>query len=516
MPFRTFLADQAKALDDVHDRPTLAAWHRRFATEWTKDARALAASANGLLRLTGDYAVRDDLGYLAVERQPKEGRSEPWILLCANPGWVAESNALERALKGQQPAEGGGVDVEAYEAYRTSFFDRWYPEVLVPSGRKNGAGWWNKGARFLHQVDDLEKPKGTMVLHRDFDVIGWDLWPFHSSRDGFSRWVAEGDQGIVAFARASLKAALRVSGTRGVIAASAAAKQIVDGLLADEPSSLQSLGSRTVSVTSTLADGQERRSAATISSFECGSSGRKLIVIDRQLFSNWGTPSRKLNGLIVDAVRFAARGERLEGGSELAHAAQEPCVRFMNAQPSTRPLVLAVPVCQNDKLDAPDHDDENEMHTRTVGFWPRKPAGALLQSVRAAFSSGQRVFVMSRCSGRILRLYEVIPGPDERRPNHFEHSETKATSRTFTLDSPQPAGLEFERQPFASCYRYEGQGQQRIRFHARPCSDEALRGVAIDSLDTAMNQGPAQRTFADLEDPRVKELLEGSTDEERP
>ena len=117
---------------------------------------------------------------LAVERAG--ARPGPtWILLSANPGWNDITSQNERDAKG----DGGVFDPEAYQAFRTAFFPRWWDEVML-GHRPRGASWWDRALSFVHEVAGHTRPAGRMSLHPELDVIGWELWPFHSKRDGLT------------------------------------------------------------------------------------------------------------------------------------------------------------------------------------------------------------------------------------------------------------------------------------------------------------------------------------------
>ncbi len=509
MTFTELLQDLTKRLAHVEDRATLSVWHRHFAAKWGAQAEALAASANDTLGLAGDHQVRPDIGYLAVERAQAEQRVRPWILVSANPGWGARANKKEREVKGQ-PDIHGPVNLEAYEAFRSAFLDRWYPEVLQADAPRSGV-WWNNAARFLHTLHGLDKPAGMMALHGSFDAIGWELWPFHSTRDGFSGRIAAGNEELSAFAQASLSAAIRMEGTAGIVAASSAAERVVNTLRERNPALLHVVARDRLAVPYVRRDGRIIERKATVTRYHT-EAGRPLVVIDRQIFSNWGTPPHELRELILASVLGRHMGGRGGGtdSTRVKAVANTPspaprCVAIGPAQPG-HAVVIAVPVGQTDVIDAPDLEDEEEMHERTVGHWNCRPDGPVIRAVREAFGRGQRAFVMSRWGGTILRIYEIRPSDDGGRPATFTHPTGDGAGHVFQRIDERNGELMHAGAPFATAYRCGS--SNRVRFHATPCNDEALRGVPYDIAPAGPKffDSPKLCSFADPDDPRVSAL----------
>ena len=203
--FQAFLNQRAQQLQQVNNRASLADWHTAYAEAWCPDASALAASANRTLGLAGDFAIRDELGYLAVESARQDKAEQTWLLLSVNPSWEEAPNALERRLKGQGDGD-GGVNVADYQGYRSQYFPRWYNETKRPTG--GGGTWWNKALNFLHDCAGLPRAAGMVGRDPRLDVIGWELWPLHSPKDGLTQNI--GNDALRGFAAASVAAALRV------------------------------------------------------------------------------------------------------------------------------------------------------------------------------------------------------------------------------------------------------------------------------------------------------------------
>jgi hypothetical protein len=230
MPFLEFTRTHGERLAHVHDQATLAEWHVGFATAWASNADALARAGNDALGFRDEHAHRlqPDVGYLAVETEPgSAARPKRWMLVSLNPGWDEVGSPKERVAKGQ---EAGAFSLERYASFRTRFFPR-YPDMV-------GAGcrWWSDALGFLHAAASLERPAradGVLPLHPDLDVIGWELWPFHSDKDGLSGRAGHRDdtgRALTTFAMESLQAACRVAASedRRVVVASAKARQLLE------------------------------------------------------------------------------------------------------------------------------------------------------------------------------------------------------------------------------------------------------------------------------------------------
>lgn len=509
--FARFAREHVTRLQHVRDRWSLAEWHSGFAQAWSLNASKLAASANLAAGLHGEHALQSDVGYLAVERRVPGAQPRPaWVLVSANPGWNARINARERELKGQ-PHSDGALDLPAYASYRADFFERWYPQVMVAAGSGRSAAWWNKAVGFLHKLHGLTKPAGMMSLHPDFDVIGWELWPFHSTRDGLTRQLGQGPTSPLAtFAVGSLRAALRIDGTEGVLAASKAAVSVAAILQSElPPGTLLHDAARSgvlEQVFTTRVPGKNRRVQVRVDRYTYTPNGRKLIVVGRQIFSNFGTLPVPLQEQLITTLTqdLAIDARAAAPAARAATLGPEPtataCVAF-EACSAGRPVVIAVAVKETEFLDAPATLDEEQMQSRTVGIWPLSLAHPAVTRVREALTDGRRAFVMARAAGEILRLYEILARHDPEAPAEFTHQE-RDRFRRMRREPPElmgPGG-----RPFAT--GYECEGVVRVRFHAVDCQDEQLRAVPIDASIT-LSIWPQACTFGDLEDPRVAALL---------
>lgn len=245
--FLDFVRQHGSALEGVRDRAGVAVWHDAFARAWGARARGLAADANLVLRFPAGSPCRiqPDVGYLAVQTAAAP-RARRWMLVSLNPGWHATGSAKERSAKGQRlgseaggSEEGGaapdGVDIAAYERFRTRFFPC-YPKMVG-----EGCRWWVSALRFLHDAARLPLPErvdGRLPLHEELDVTGWELWPFHSDKDGLSGLAERDDapgRALTAFATQSLLAACRVAEVedRQVVVASAKGRRLLRRLVQD-------------------------------------------------------------------------------------------------------------------------------------------------------------------------------------------------------------------------------------------------------------------------------------------
>ena len=304
--FVKFLTDQATELTKVHDHATLATWHRGFAQAWGENASALAKSANATYGLTGDYAIQDDVGYLVAESAHELGPEggPTWVLLSANPGWHPKANPTERRLKGQSPH--GSVNPDTYEGYRTKYFPRWKTEVIDPNV-KNGAAWWTRAIRFMcHCAGASNNEAGP--ANPTIRLMGWELWPMHSRRDGLSRLVKKHDE-LRTFAQASVAAALRVLAAEerpgGLIVASAVGLALVPAL---------KVPNLALQKEHTIAGVRVR------AGHWGGPGGVRTALIGRQLFSGWGQINRERSALLTEWCQAALAGARTAG----ADAPQAP------------------------------------------------------------------------------------------------------------------------------------------------------------------------------------------------
>ena len=405
-----FLEKHGSSLQNVRDDASRARWHRDFAADWGPHAKALAASANATYGLSGDVSVQSDLGYLVAESAPDRQAERTLILLSANPGWVQALNAVERGLKGQSGAD-GTVDLGAYERYRTQFFPRWYNEVIWPAAWQRGM-WWNNALNFLHKLAGIPVPPRMCQLDPRLRVLGWELWPMHSARDGLSG-AATLDPTLKEFAKQSILAALRTP-CAAVIVASAAGFDMLEELKA----------SGHLEVRRATIGGVE------VTSWAGAEGGADVFAVRRQLFAGWSRPNRETFRKIIEFCRgcdpapLAASRTSVARRGALDVSPAGPPITLRPAD-AVGPLIWVRPVngAETHALGPLlDGAAEEEVHQRIGGYWilgfgARGSRGA---QIRDALQAGRRVFVLGKVGNKVLRMVEVSrdpylpPAPRER------------------------------------------------------------------------------------------------------
>ncbi len=286
-----FLTRHAQSLSSVKDRATLANWHAAFAKEWVANSDAFADSANDTFELTDNQIIKSDVGVLAVESANQGDAKQTWILLSANPGWSKEINPAERIVKGQ---DANPFDVAVYQSFRQQFFPRWYNECIAPVNARR-AQWWNKALNFLHDCAGINRAAGMAQRAQWLDVIGWELWPMHSTSDGLSALARTPNHILAKFARASIDAALRFQTAgeppiAGVVLASTIGFDLLATMVGAD---LQIEDERTIGT-------------IRVRRYHHARSGQNLWAIRRQLFSGWGAVIGAVQQSIVQWVKGAA------------------------------------------------------------------------------------------------------------------------------------------------------------------------------------------------------------------
>ncbi|MCB9759145.1 MAG: hypothetical protein H6739_04835 [Alphaproteobacteria bacterium] len=463
-----FLKERGEALVQVNDRTTLAAWHQAFAERWGPRASRLACSANGVFGLDGDRQVRDDVGYLAVEAA-RPRKSSPYVLISVNPGWSEQTSRLQRPLMGQGPGD-GSIDPERYEAFRRAAFPRWMNEVVSKVGRSRGA-WWNNALNFLHRVAGLQPPGGMAELRPELDVIGWELWPMHSRRDGLTA-AARRAPVLRDFAVASIDAALRMP-SQAVVLASTAGFELVEGEMGDR---FERLDGATIG-------------GIRVARFRSRSTGRVLHAIRRQLFSGFGVPPRATTSALIRWVRGEEAGDVVE--HERA-APDLPPLKVQGLQPSGPVLWLRHVTGHEDlKLSALDEDaPEEEVHRRIGGYWQLGLSGPRARPIRQALTDGRPVLVVGVAGARVVRVLEVVKEPDEP----IEQIETTGVA-VFRRQAVQPQALRWPGDSSARWgTRFKAvQGLEkspiRVRLHTATLDDSSWIGRPVQGVK-AIPQNP--------------------------
>lgn len=282
--FAFFLDQRAEALRAVKDRTSFSAWHRAFVPAWTSRASELAAAANEAFDLAAPHDVQADIGYLAVECAPASDAQKHlgYVLVSVNPGWNAATAAHEQAAKGcviEKPC-----DVAQYERFRTSYFPAWQEQVATPAGLGPNR-WWSSATQFLHGVAGVVDAPHTRASQPAVDVIGWELWPFHSKSDGLSA-ASVCSWSLQRFAGESLRAALRMP-SHGVVVASRTGFELLRGQLHAE----FDLGFET-RIDDIFCMGLIHRP-----------TGRRVVAARRQLFSGWGRTRTETREAMIHRFR---------------------------------------------------------------------------------------------------------------------------------------------------------------------------------------------------------------------
>lgn len=495
MPFLSFLRQQTAALDGVRDSDTLAAWHDQFARTWSPTATRLAASANSVLGMEGEYSIRDELGYLVAQRSPALApRRHRLLLVSANPGWNEATNRKEREIKGQPQAD-GPADIAAYHGFRRNFFPRWYDEVMKPMGPSRAA-WWNRALNFLHRVAALPKPRRMAAIHDDIDVLGWELWPLHSTRDGLSAAAAACAE-LDAFATASIRAACRFDSEGVIIASKAGADRAL----------------RMVGTEFDLTEEFRFANAPYAARLRHKATGRSVVVIRRQLFAGVSPPRS-----VLQALAAFSRGDPVAvkdpGAGSPQCLAPDLVGPSVDSIPEEGPirvvrdvgrgtLVVVVHVCGHDgekRLPPLTEDaEEEEVHTRVGGYWVTGRTGGRAAEVQAALAQGRTVLVVGIHLGVIVRVLKVGWRRDFPMPERFEHTD----GRTFIRWAHPPRWVAHPAHPgrdFATAYREvdpEGPVELRVRYHTHPFDDEGWSGRALEESGQRVPQNPPLYSLAE-------------------
>lgn len=201
---------------------------------WAHQADVAAAidAMNTTLGLTGDCVLQPDLPLLS------NGSRNGLLVLAANPGWRTDLNALEDAYCRRS--------ADHYNDLMLNYFSR-HPVVV---GRR--INWWSKPFWFVRLLPNgserFGSPSGAADrwrrAHESKLIGGWELFPFHSSSDGFTPLVPKVDW-LRALIVESVRAALRFSPQVLFVASKAGWKLVRHHLLPELPWQDQVLGGKT-------------------------------------------------------------------------------------------------------------------------------------------------------------------------------------------------------------------------------------------------------------------------------
>ena len=165
--------------------------------ERSDQIRITVEEINRTLSLPAKCQLKPDLPCLAI------GSFNGLLLLNLNPGWREDLNRLEDAYCRTSPY--------TYIDLMENFFAR-HPEVVGEKGK-----WWNSALSWIRLLEEwetrFESAEGTdrwAKAQQSRLVGGWELFPFHSSKDGLAGLMAH-IPWLRACAIESVKAAIRMS-----------------------------------------------------------------------------------------------------------------------------------------------------------------------------------------------------------------------------------------------------------------------------------------------------------------
>ena len=225
MDFLNWLREISGSLKGVNDWAGLDNWHTDFAQAWEQQ-KAHIDTINRTLGLTGDFQLREDTGYIAV-RMGDEHAKHTTVLVSVNPGWSDGWHQQESEMMGVADH----LDVGVYNAFRNAFLPQF--QDVMSKHSPGIASWWNHALIFAHDIHGLTRPPdGRMCrFSGELQLIGWELWPFRSRRDGLTA-AAQRVPELMAFAKASLEAAARVAG-KPLLVCSKAGYELVRRMVPD-------------------------------------------------------------------------------------------------------------------------------------------------------------------------------------------------------------------------------------------------------------------------------------------
>jgi len=191
-----FVNDFVCRIDQINTREDLRALY-----DWIWDNKdkvaTTAAALNAELNLDGDKELKPDLPCLSV------GSTEGLVVLAANPGWKAELNAKEDAYCRR-----------SREEYVDMMFGFFHRHPIVRDGEY--ARWWTRAMKWMVLLpgwNEGDCPNPTAArwehIHNTGRLGGWELFPWHSSKDGLTSKIAK-HTWLAKFMRSSVGAVLRL------------------------------------------------------------------------------------------------------------------------------------------------------------------------------------------------------------------------------------------------------------------------------------------------------------------
>jgi hypothetical protein len=133
-----------------------------------------ASQINKSLGLQDPYDLQSDLPCLTI------GSLSGLLLLSANPGWKPDRNIKENSYCQRS--------CEAYADMMFNFFNT-YPREIGQRGR-----WWTQPMSFISMLrgqEEIHEKLGSgarrwQFIHESRQLGGWELFPWHSKKDGLT------------------------------------------------------------------------------------------------------------------------------------------------------------------------------------------------------------------------------------------------------------------------------------------------------------------------------------------
>jgi hypothetical protein len=172
------------------------------------------------LGLQDTKKLQPDLPCLTV------GSRSGLVVLAANPGWSPDINKIENEYCKKSPGH--------YVDLMLNFFQE-YPRQVGPRLR-----WWSNIFSFIELLPNGPERFGSADssvqrwerAHESKIIGGWELFPFHSDKDGVSAYMTNTDW-LRSCAQESISAALRLEPEVILIASKSGWKMARDDLLKD-------------------------------------------------------------------------------------------------------------------------------------------------------------------------------------------------------------------------------------------------------------------------------------------
>lgn len=401
MDFLNWLTEITRSLKGVNDWNALDEWHTHFANGW-EHQKAHIDAINQTLGLAGDFKLREDTGYIAV-RMGDEHAKHTTVLVSVNPGWSPDWNREESEMMGVADC----LNVETYNAFRNAFLPQF--QQVMSRHSPGIASWWNHALIFAHDIHDIDRPVGGGMcsFNTDLQLIGWELWPFRSRRDGLTG-AAQLVPALMAFAKASLQAAARVTG-KPLLVCSKAGYELVRRMV----------------------DVVEVNNLDRIPVCRANVGEQNIAAIGRQLFSGFGVVSVARRRMLANWV--AGRNVGGLNRQQVAAVVPEPVGEPQNDGGAIQfegldltelydgDICVFVSVSgvktahgQLGPLVADENVDELDVHQRCGGYWRlgvTGNGGHKAQAIQRALNAGRTVFLVAKHEMKVVRVLKVSCSP---------------------------------------------------------------------------------------------------------